>query len=932
MKPYLKSAVLSLTVLVSACNGCGGHKDGSSSTAAPLCGYPPSFSTATLAALASGDATRFETPEELIDIAQATLAHQATLFDADRTILFAGLTPVSWDPTHDAALLGPSVGRNAPVLFGNTPTSGELRTDGPVLAVFGRVDGESDGTPYMAFASNPFRTTGNDQMERLLLNSIHRMTEDVTPLRVTLAQLDESQYFHDETGTRTWLTSHFPGSVSFNTAKACDGALLDSCVDAGTDLLIVSNVNATADDPAQIAASVSRALELGIPTLYVHHDGGTTELSELLFELLEIDYIGDNYWSKWKAVAFDPLPLLGSLTDEQQKIATMLEHLESGQYDFTLANAQTDGKAAYDTQFGNGASAVRSMMNRYDGRAQNIFEGCGNETARTLALLGDRLRQDIHYPLTVASSSVPEFLRAYYADHAVLNVRSVAPEQPDRGSYDTRDLSHVRAVDRTVRLTSRRSFRSTGVYALPGRPMRVTRRDEGAGNVKVFVSSVRPGSTHEWEDDNFGGYSRPKFLQSASVPLSPGETVVVTSVYGGPVQLSFDLNDVEVEVEFENVGEHPYWASPADDAEFAANLASHVYDWVEVSTAGFELHSRIENFEGTMEDSRWNTPTILSAQIDKYTFSTTFRLAGYQGDGIEQVPEITDWAASKGFVLPILDNVIHANTDQASCGWGCSGNPYDAGWSFSPIGHGDVHEMGHSLQSETFQLTHANGTKVHENHAVTNWWAFYVANTYYDDDAMKREASDWGVSHKELFEQLQAAYAAGERAGTFSTRLDDYGAAHISTITDNYVFFMQAMMMARSKGKLANGYHVVPRIHLLNRAFAAARADMTKWDAARANLGFGSYSLAEATALSRNDYMLVALSYVTGLDYRDFFDMYGLATSAKAKAQVSGFGYPVVERAFFALGSLGHNHGALSTATASVQKITLDGTTAWPNP
>lgn len=231
------------------------------------------------------------------------------------------------------------------------------------------------------------------------------------------------------------------------------------------------------------------------------------------------------------------------------------------------------------------------------------------------------------------------------------------------------------AVDRTVTLTSRRNFRSTGVYALPGRPMQITRRDSGEGTVTVFINSVRAGSTHEWEDGNYGGYSRPKFLQSASVPLKAGQTVTVTSTYGGPVQLGFNKGGVEVEVEFKNVGQHPYWASPADDAAFTANLASHTYDWAEVSTQGFELHSTVRQFEKTLKDARWNTPEILSAKIKKYTFSATFRLAGFQGEGIEQAAEIVAWAASKGFAIPVTELVIHGNMDQPSCGDGCSGKP-----------------------------------------------------------------------------------------------------------------------------------------------------------------------------------------------------------------------------------------------------------------
>jgi hypothetical protein len=78
--------------------------------------------------------------------------------------------------------------------------------------------------------------------------------------------------------------------------------------------------------------------------------------------------------------------------------------------------------------------------------------------------------------------------------------------------------------------------------------------------------------------------------------------------------------------------------------------------------------------------------------------------------------------------------------------------------------------------------------------------------------------------------------------------------------------------------------------------------------------------------------MLVAMSHVTSLDYVDFFSMWGLEVTAKAAAQVTSFSLPAVERAFFALAPNDHKKGALSTKFGDFQKITLNGTTAWPLP
>ncbi|UXM82142.1 hypothetical protein N7V09_21320 [Shewanella seohaensis] len=52
--------------------------------------------------------------------------------------------------------------------------------------------------------------------------------------------------------------------------------------------------------------------------------------------------------------------------------------------------------------------------------------------------------------------------------------------------------------------------------------------------------------------------------------------------------------------------------------------------------------------------------------------------------------------------------IQHANYDQnAHCGSGCSGNPWDAAWNISPTGWGDNHELGHNLQTNRLNVQYA---------------------------------------------------------------------------------------------------------------------------------------------------------------------------------------------------------------------------------
>lgn len=65
---------------------------------------------------------------------------------------------------------------------------------------------------------------------------------------------------------------------------------------------------------------------------------------------------------------------------------------------------------------------------------------------------------------------------------------------------------------------------------------------------------------------------------------------------------------------------------------------------------------------------------------------------------IQQLCSKLDW--------PCLDPAIHTRStvqhsnydERAACGDGCSGNPWDAGWSITPTGWGEAHELGHNMQ------------------------------------------------------------------------------------------------------------------------------------------------------------------------------------------------------------------------------------------
>lgn len=878
-------------------------------------------------ALRTGTVTAV-TGTALLDATLDTItANQNLLLDA-KTKLFnlnadgtaktdgSSLTALDWNPTHDASTLLSTYGLNTGVLNTNA-----VYTDG--YTVYAKEIGIIGASParYLVLGGNPLRSGNviNAQMQQFMENSFAWLTQrgdlKTAAFKVVIAHLDESYYFKDESSVRTWLDTHYPGKVSYNAANSCDDDKLASCLAAKPDVLIISQVANTGSDAVAIAASVQAAMQQGIPVLYLHHDGGLTALGEKLFPLFNVTYQWDNYWKKLGLKKFDVTGTLSQLPDNIRAIQTLLQHFKAQDYAFdwsVCADGNCDAVVGWQEQFRQGAEAVRSMMNDFDVRKQNLFAQEGFRLQKLLALLGDAYRQQVRFPMDKTTTNSTAFLQSLFADHAVYNYRAINPAQPDMGNFSRSDFSHVTPATKTVTLTSRQYFRAAGVYALPGQTFRVTRNDSSPTTTKVFVNTLRAGSTHEFEA---GGYKRPKYLQSAHIPLQSGETIAITSPYGGPIQLEFSANDQPVSFTFEQVGEHPFWDDAGDNASFTAKLAQGDYDWAEFITPAFEIHSTLDKMRTSASDTRWGgTLEGFAAATMRYTHNFPHVLAGFKGPGIDVVPEIHDFAAANGYDIDNLDLVKHMNADQATCGAGCSGNPYDAYWSFEPIGHGDIHELGHGLEKGRFRFSGWN------YHASTNPYAYYSKTQYYKTTGGEPECQS--LPFKEAFDALQASVGQADAATYLKA---NYWDAVVDNWSRGVSMTIQMMMLAEDQGKLQSGWHLLARLHILEREFNRAKASDATWESKKASLGFASYSRAEAEAISNDDWMLIAVSQATGLDYRDYLRMWGITVSSKAAEQVAGRGFAAAPRAFFISSPAGYCKGEGFDGN----KLPVDGAQVW---
>ncbi len=886
--------------------------------------------------LASGDVINTPVTEE--ELIQATLDEidaskiliqkaKAKIFNlnANGTAKSDGtsLTNITWNPTHDASLFRSTLGVNTPLLHTNA-----VYVDG--YTVYKKeisIIGEKGKGRYMMMGGNPLRVEGNDQMNQMMENGFAWLSgrDDLktTPFKAVIAHLDESHWFRDESKTRAWLDSHYAGQVSYNTANACDGTALASCLADAPDVLIISQVSTQDNDVNAIASIVDQALKEGVSVLYIHHDGNYKALGKALFTtVFDIDYHWDNYWFRLRVDGFDPTTSFQA--EELVAVKTLFTHLKNEDYAFDWTqciNSKGEKSSSYgncsnvttlNSDFEKGANSVKRLLDSLDYNKKAIFESQHYRLQKLLLLTADKMRQSVTYPMDKVTTDDNDFMRSFYADHAVYNFRKINPVQPDMGNFSRSDFSHITPITKIVNLTSKKHFRSAGVYALPGQTVNITRNDNSDLTVKVFINTLRSGATHQYEKQTKSnqGYNRPKYLQTPRFEIKSGETIELTSPYGGPLQLEFSTNDLPVEIKFENVGEHAYWASSADNDSFAQKLDANEYEWAEVATAGFEVHSKLDKMIQSVANEKWGgTAEGLANAVNKYTSNYPHVLAGFKGEGVDVVPEIHDWANQKGLTIETIDTMKHMNADQATCGYGCSGNPYDAYWAFDPIGHGDIHELGHSLQKMRFEGF--------PNHAATNTFSFYTKSKYTANTGDTGNSCG-GLPFKTIYQTIQSSVGNADVEAYLKTNLWD-----TAGLGEQYLLKIQAMMHAQKMGKVENGWHVLARVHVLEREMRRAKQD---WDAKKASVGFDQYSLDEINAIRNNDWLIVAYSYAAGLDYINYFDMMGIPYSQKARDQITSFGFEVVPDALFESEDTAY---CSSENLMNQPLINVDGTTVW---
>ena len=828
--------------------------------------------------------------------------------DADLNNTAETLSAISWDPTHDAAILSAKADM-VPLLVSNAVTRSDRTVQSHPLAIAG----ETATARHLVFASNPMRNAYRggtaEGMTGFLKNGLEWLTQrddlDSGDLNVVIAQMSQSYYFPDQIAVRDWLDSAYAGRVTYNEAESCNGTALRGCLNDLPDVLIISQTG----EVESVSETVQAGLDAGIPVLYMHHDGGLTELGGELLPLLGANYVGDNYWRNLSLENFDGTQAVGEKTQADTDLEDLLTRLNTNAFSFDFSACEDKSCPSdhgYTTDVLPVFQSLKTRFDSFDKSATDIFSQRGQRRDKALVLLADKFRQDVTYPMDKITTDQGAFLRSLFADHIVHTARSIAPVQADMGNFSRSDFSHVTALNKSVSLTARQHYSAAGVYAIPGQTVRVRRTDSSDVKTHIRVNLLRSGATHEFDANS---YSRPKHLSSQDMPLAAGQTLTFTSPHGGPIQIRFDDKDVETSFIFETVGEHAVWRSAADDTDFEAKLDAGDYDWAELITPGFQVHSKLEKMRETVNHPVWPSAAQVAEATEHHLHNLPHVLAGLKGDGIDVVPEIHDFADANGLEIHTLSTVKHMNADQANCGYGCSGNPYDAYWDFNPLGHGDIHELGHGLERSRFRYS---GQPVH---TTTNPYSYFSKSEFYKETGNTSELGCQNLPYEALFNTVQASRSEADPAQYMRDQ-------NLTGWNQGAAINLQIMMAAQDLGLLENGYYLLARQHIIEREFNIADNDDASWDAKKDGLGFGDFSRDAARALSNNDWNLIALSHALDRDLSAYLERWGFELSAAAKAAVADkIDFPTD---FYIAEPQAHCLGF------PTEKLPMDGGETWP--
>lgn len=891
-------------------NGCGNGGDPGTPPPPVDQGTPPPETPTTLSlALRTGNASAVDAAS-IQRAAETLLDTQMAAYATLRRDLFQNVGPLDWNPGHDSVWLNLNdSSRNHILLPSNWSYADSAAGAQRPLGVFGNPPGSS--ARYAAFGGNPIAVPGNAALNQFMLNTVKWLSPGAgaANFKVVTAHLPgvETHWFPHEKKVRDWLFASYPGATVNGLAASasqaddlCDGAALAACLDGASLLVIGRGDSSKPSVAANVVQAVRDAQARGIAVLYLHHYRDANDLSAGLLQHFGLG-ISNNYFDEEGVKAFDPASL-PARPEHLASIKNLLSRLGQGNFSTTWSGCTSSGRfnctgdSAYMSEFGTPASKLRSTLRELDGKGVALFAQPGYDLEKLLVLWGDKLRAGVSYPINKSDTST--FLRAYFSDMTVYINRESSSVPQNLGNFAPAIAAGTQTLSQTVTTAAPESGRKeylTGLYVVPGKTVKLTRTDAGAGKVSFGLNMLRDTT---WV---FNTYDRPTQLASPRVPLLQNQTVTITSPFGGPLLLFIEAASAStVSVTVEGVITHPVLRDASNATEvsaFQAAVNATPTNWVGFATDALTLQSTLPHFKASMALYN-NNMAQLASDTWIYTIKDTYELAGFNtaNGQLQLAPAAKAVCDARGWdcsgTLHRRDSTQHVIADvHALCGSGCSGNPYDQDWSFNPLGWGETHEIGHGIQPARLKVYADRSDEVSNN-------------LFPMHKQMKFNTSAAGVATpivaragtgKAAFESLKAALGT---ADPVTAAYDSIWSnpAYAADNSSRVMFYRQLAEYARHyNGAYTDAWEVYTLMFLLDRNMSKNAAS---WASVAGGYGFGTYA-AYPSAMNGNDFLLIASSSLIGRDMGPMFDLWGVRVSAAAKAQVTAYNLPAAARLYF---------------------------------
>ncbi|MDE1351609.1 ImpA family metalloprotease [Vibrio aestuarianus] len=932
--------------------GCDGSLQGTRYTTAPMnanCSISANFITNAANAIRHRDHS-LASDTELISHARDAIATAERARKDIGNDLYQDLSQISWYPGHDSITFNSFLPeRTHTLLPANKDGNGQDANRG-LLMVSEEADSRS-----AAMAANLFSVNTSTDTDRLLKRLIGWLTQgrdQAGHFNVVTAHIPsraDSSYFPHNEDIRHWFENNYPDTHSINEANVCDYNQLSDCIDSlKPNLIILSDIDRNTLGYKGITAAIAKAKAKGIPLLLSNYKREASPMLSPLYQQMGLVTYG-NYWPKLKAENLHVADILSNDAN-LEAVERLLANLDSGNFDTLLldncnGNFLTCNETDFIDAFKAGADWLRSAAITLDNMGQDALSLKDADTLHATVLLSDKYRAGIDYPISWQEHQ--SWQQAMFADWLVNYARKDNLAQPDLGEYvtDKENLvkgSHAHytypttvSEEKTVSVPYANQWTTTGWYILPGQTVTLSRLDSSDARVEIKLNYHRRNTNRAYEQKVYRG---PLELATQRLRLETGQTITFSSPYGGPLYLYLGGSGetLSTKIKASGVTHHPSILNFNDDGQIATfneRLTQTELPHVDLRTDGAEQHMRRDRFTNAIDGAIPSVNALLKSISDDH-INAVYTLAGFKVQGktlSESLPSDVKTACVSILGSECLDEALHtrniiqhANYDQnAHCGSGCSGNPWDAAWNINPTGWGDNHELGHNLQTNRLNVQYANASdtdnwsgyssRAAENSNnifpyVVKWQAHYLR------DGNTMPITDSHMNHKDLFYVFMSD-AAGVKNTVGSRVILNANCKVMDAGSDRYeapwksnnyavhngyrmAFYIQMALRAHNMiladgTHLSNGYNIFTLLYQHQRIFDGLNRNATDWDDNKERLGFDLfpfqghdiYGGKNIRDIPGNDFMLVSLSKLTSINWQSHFDMLGLRYSSLAAAQ-----------------------------------------------